>query len=228
MKKYFLIFLCLFPLLTLAQKIDDSDDEFIDSKYLEDQFYAGLSYNILPNRPNGVIQRNLSYGLQLGFIKDIPFNEKRNFGIALGAGYATNSYYTNVEASEVVGQIQYSIPDEDFDRSKLATHAIEFPLEFRWRTSNAIDYKFWRIYAGGKVNYNFSRSSKLVNEDGSNSFTNEDIRQWNYGLMLNFGYNTFNIHLYYELNPILNDLVRLGSEEIKMQVFRVGLIFYIL
>lgn len=227
MKKYILAFFCTISLFSAAQDLDD-DKEFIDSKYLEDQFYAGLSYNVLLNRPESVIQRNLSYNLQLGFIKDIPLNEKRNFGFALGVGYATNSYYTNIRATSTEDRIAYDIPTESFDRSKFGTHAIEFPIEMRWRTSNAIDYKFWRIYAGGKINYNFARTSKFVDDLGIDSFTNEDIRQWNYGLMLNFGYNTFNIHLYYELNPILKDGVLFNTQENQMNVFRVGLIFYIL
>lgn len=227
MKKSILAFFCFIHLFSFTQDLDDTE-EFLDSKYLEDQFYAGLAYNGLLNRPEGVIQRNLSYNLQLGFIKDIPVNEKRNFGFALGVGYATNSYYTNIQAASTDGGITYDIPTVSFDRSKLGTHAIEFPLEIRWRTSNAIDYKFWRIYAGGKINYNFARTSKFVDEIGSDSFSNEDIRQWNYGLMLNFGYNTFNIHLYYELNPILKDGVVFNSQENNMNVFRVGLIFYIL
>ena len=226
MKQLLIGFFCLTTLSVVSQDVDD--EELFDSKYLEDQFYAAIAYNFLQNRPEGVIRRNLSYNIQFGFIKDIPLNAKRNFGFALGLGYATNSYYTNIEASQNIGQIEYSIPQDAPDRSKLETHAIEFPLEIRWRNSNAVDYKFWRIYAGGKLNYNFARTSKSVRESNPTSFSNKDIRQWSYGLMLNVGYNTFNIHFYYELNPILENGVQLGNQNINMRVFRVGLIFYIL
>ena len=123
---------------------------------------------------------------------------------ALGLGYATNSYYTNVLATETPNAISYQIPETiNFNRGKFETHAIEFPLELRWkRTSNSIDYKFWRVYIGAKVSYNFSRRSKYVFADEVVQFVNEDIEQWQYGATLNFGYNTINVHLYYGLNNL--------------------------
>ena len=225
-----LVFLCVLGLLCCwgwSQETATALD--IDDKYLEDQFYAGLVYNFLVNRPGGIIQRNLSYGIQFGYIKDIPFNKKRNFGMGVGVGYATNSYYTNLLATKTDGSITYEVPDGvDFNRGKFETHGIEFPIEIRWRTSNPIDYKFWRIYGGAKIEYLFSRKSKYVFENTNERFGNDDIRQWNYGLMLNFGYNTFNIHLYYSLKPLLGNTSVLDGEEIGIRPLRVGIIFYIL
>lgn len=205
----------------------------VDSKYLEDQFYAGLAYNVLLDKPNDdVIQRNLSYGLQLGFIKDIPINTKRNFGFGLGVGYGTNSYYSNIIAETTSSDINYRLPVESdsLNRTKFETHAIEFPFELRWRTSNATDYKFWRIYGGIKAAYLFSRKSKFIaeNTDNNLSFRNNDISQWQYGLTLNFGYNTWNVHLYYSLNPLLEDATISSGEQINIRPLRVGVIFYIL
>lgn len=226
---YNLCFLLFFiPFIVLGQEKTDSLT-VIDSHYLEDQFYVGVSYNVLINGPDAIDQRNLSYNLQTGFIKDIPFNAKRNFGIGIGLGYAVNAYYSNLVATQLDGAIAYNIfDDDDFNRSKLATHAIEMPFELRWRTSNAKDYKFWRIYAGAKVGYIFSGRSKLVANNGNDSFSNDDIRNFQYGLMFNFGYNTWNIHAYYGLNTLLEDEVRLNGEAIDLSVLRIGLIFYIL
>ncbi|PRX57654.1 porin family protein [Flagellimonas meridianipacifica] len=208
------------------------------SRYFEDQFYIGTGINFLTERPTGVVQNSLSYNLQLGFIKDIPINKARNFGLGLGLGYATNSYFSNIRADNSGGEIAYSILDsDDFRRNKLETHAIEMPLEIRWRTSTATEYKFWRIYGGLRFAYIFAGSSKLVLEtenslnitDDTIRFSNSDIRDFQYGLTLSFGYNTFNIHSYYSLNPLLNDGVVLDNgESIDTRVFRIGIIFYIL
>lgn len=226
MRKFLFFLLSMF--LTFNSNSQEVTDQLdIDANYLEDQFYAGLAYNYLANRPVGVIQRNFSYNLQFGFIKDLPLNEKRNFGFGIGLGYATNSYYSNLRAISTNGEISYEIPEVDFDRSKLETHALEIPLEIRWRTSNALDYRFWRIYAGGRINYNFLRKSKYKSEGVKDVFTNENISQFNYGLTLSFGYNTFNLHAYYALNPILEN-ASLNGEPIKMHPLRIGLIFYIL
>ncbi|NQZ45718.1 MAG: PorT family protein [Flavobacteriaceae bacterium] len=203
----------------------------IDARYLEDQFYAGLSYNFLLDRPGSVIQRNLSYNLQLGFLKDIPLNKNRNFGLALGVGYATNSYYSSLLATETEGVITYQVPEGlevDFNRSKIETHAVEFPFELRWRTSNATDYKFWRVYGGIKASYLFSRTSKIVSDQSRSSFQNDDIRAWQYGVMMNFGYNTWNVHIYYALAGLFEDGILLGDEAIDMRPLRIGVIFYIL
>lgn len=199
-------------------------------RYLEDQFYVGVGYNVLFDKPGNVSQRNLSYNLQFGFIKDIPFNERRNIGIGLGLGYAINAYYSNVMATEEDNIITYGIVDEaDFNRSKLGTHAIELPLEIRWRTSTAEDYKFWRIYAGARLGYVFSGRSKLVTDMGNTTFKNPDIEEFHYGLTLSFGYNTWNLHAYYGLNNLLKKGTELESgEPIDFSVLRVGLIFYIL
>ena len=209
-----------------------AQDSTLDSKYLEDQFYMGITYNFLLHKPENATQRNLSYGLNAGVIKDIPLNLKRNFGVGIGLGYAINSYYTNIYAESTDGNITYSVlgSDVSFNRSKFETHLIEMPFEIRWRTSNAVDYKFWRIYAGAKLAYVVGGRSKFVSEAGKHSFTNTDINKWQYGLTLNFGYNTFNVHVYYALSTLLdkNAVVLDTGEDLKVAPLRVGFVFYIL
>ena len=214
----------------LFAQSQDAQIESYDVKYLEDQFYIGLGFNFLLERPMDVAQRNLSYNLQLGFIKDIPLNRSRNFGLGLGVGYATNSYYSNIGATQLDGDIIYEVLDsEGLKRSKFETHAIEMPLEIRWRTSTPSDYKFWRIYAGAKVGYIFSGRSRLVTNEQTIGFSNDDIQKFQYGLIFNFGYNTWNIHAYYALNPLLEDGTMLDNgTSIDFKALRIGVIFYIL
>ncbi len=228
MKHYCVFIVFLFFYLGSSQ--ESSSAKTYGDKYLEDQFYIGLGYNILLDRPTGVAQTSLSYNLQAGFIKDIPFNAHRNFGIGLGLGYATNSYYSNIVAEQINGDIIYQLGGvEDLRRSKLETHALEVPFELRWRTSTASDYKFWRIYAGAKLGYVFAGQSRLLTDTDKSGFFNEDIQKLQYGLMLSFGYNTWNVHAYYSLNSLLKDGAMVnGGEAIDMRVLRIGVIFYIL
>jgi hypothetical protein len=203
-----------------------------DSLYLEDQFYVGVTYNLLLNKPTGVTQRNLSYGLLGGFLKDIPLNSRRNIALGVGMGYAVNSYYNNLLATESGEGIVYTVLDEeaDYKRSKVENHLIEVPLEFRWRNSTPSEYKFWRIYTGLKLGYVFASRSKVVSEERKVSFTNNDIRNFQYGLTLNVGYNTFNIHVYYALVNLFNKDVTIldGGDVIQAKPLRIGIIFYIL
>ncbi len=208
-----------------------SETTTYDASYLEDQFYVGVTYNILLNKPNDVTQRNLSYGLHMGFLKDIPLNRKRTIAFGIGVGYAVNSDYTNLFANKSENGIEYSVlgENEDYKRNKLETHLVEFPLELRWRNSTASSYKFWRIYSGVKFGYVFEGRSKFVSDTQRTSFSNTDIREFQYGITLNFGYNTFNIHAYYALNSMFNDETSItNGEVIAMKPLRIGLIFYIL
>ena len=221
-----LIFLC--ALGVYAQRSQELNKS--DSKYLEDQFYLGITYNFLLDKPTDFTQRNLSYGLQGGIIKDIPLNSARTFALGVGLGYAVNSYYSNMVASESLDGVLYDKATEaaNVKRSKIENHLVEFPLEFRWRDSTLEEYKFWRVYTGIKLGYVFGSRSKLVTEADKTSFINPDIRNFHYGLMFNFGYNTFNVHIYYALNNLFEDGAIFEEEDLKLKPLRVGLIFYIL
>lgn len=218
----------LMTLTSYSQVYPDSTLQ--DSKYLEDQFYIGLTYNFLVDMPEKVNQRNLSYGLQAGIIKDIPINRSRTTAFGIGLGYGVYSYYSNLRAKETPTGFEYNVVTEidDLKRNKVETHMLEVPLEFRWRNSNAIEYKFWRIYAGVKLGYVIGGRSKYVSENSKQSFYNTDIRKFQYGLTFNFGYNTFNLHAYYALNSLFKDKTSLQGMDIAVKPLRIGLIFYIL
>src|SRR6476661_10506081 len=73
----------------------------VDSLYREDQFYVGLSYNLLVNRPTGIRQNKFSSGFTGGFLRDMPINKKRNVAIAAGLGVSYNKYFQNLVISKV-------------------------------------------------------------------------------------------------------------------------------
>ena len=227
MKRYTLFFILGFTINLCAQV----NTEVEDLKYLEDQFYLGITYNFILNKPDGVNQSNFSYGLKGGFIKDIPLNSRRNFGIGVGLGYAYNTYYTNLFVNETESGLEYIVLDSDvsYKRNKLDTHVIEMPIEFRWRTSTPSDYKFWRIYGGMKLGYVVGSRSKFVSNSEKISFSNSDVRNFRYGVMLNIGYSTFNVHAYYALSNLFNDgVTTIEGDSIEFRPLRIGIIFYIL
>lgn len=211
-----------------AQAPQDSIPE--DTRYFEDQFYMGITYNFLLNKPTDVSQRNLSYGFLAGFIKDIPINEERTVAFGIGLGYGAYSYYSNLQVMERADDFLYSVLDgnSDIKRNKIETHMIEMPIEFRWRNSTASVYKFWRIYAGAKLSYVAGARSKVVFESNKDSFYNRDVSDFQYGLTFNFGFNTFNLHFYYALNNLFENARTEAGEDIDFKPLRVGLIFYIL
>ncbi|MEL6483904.1 MAG: porin family protein [Bacteroidota bacterium] len=216
--------------LIMAQEVDQINLPVVDDKYLEDQFYFGTGINFLLDKPDEVGQNSLSYSLQMGFIKDIPLNQRRNMGLGIGLGYAANSFYNNVRVTEGESGLNYDIiSSADFKRNKLETHTVEMPIQLRWRTSNATEYKFWRLYTGLRLGYVFSGRSKFVDDVGSDAFSNDGLEPFQYGVTVNFGYNTLNLHAYYGLNRLLKDGIQTeDGTEINFRVLRVGIMFYIL
>lgn len=226
--RLFLLFV-LSGLLNYGQAASGNDKEEGD-QYLEDQFYLAVTYNFLGNTPEGVSQQNLSYGLQLGAIRDIPLNTSGTRALGIGLGVALDTYYTNLLGTEEASGTVYRVSDgvAGFKRSKIETHLIELPLEFRWRNSTSEEYRFWRLYAGIKAAYVLGARSKSVIGTIKNGFSNKDIRRFQYGPTVNFGYNTFNIHLYYALNDLFEDTATLNGQQIGFNSWKIGVIFYIL
>jgi hypothetical protein len=228
-------YILLFSLINLPLLAQETfvDTTFVDSNYREDQFYISVTYNLLQSKPDGMSQRGFSSGFHFGFIRDMPINEKRNIALGIGLGLSSNSYNQNMLISQdEANDYVYEIINEDevsIDRNKLTTYMVELPIEFRWRTSTASEYKFWRIYTGVKLGYVFMNSSKYKGSLSTIKNTNiDDINALQYGLTLSAGYSTWNFHVYYGLNPIFKDSATLNGEAMDASTIKIGLMFYIL
>ncbi len=202
----------------------------IDSLYREDQFYLGLSYNLLQNRNDGIRQNKISYGITAGVLRDMPINARRNVSIAAGLGYSFQNYSQNILVSKTDNTFSYSTidPASPFNKNKIQTHAVEVPIEFRWRTSNAESHKFWRVYTGFKVGYVFYDISKYNGSQGTFIYKkNPDINSIQYTVYTALGYNTWNFNVSYGINPVFNSGT-LNGNPIELTALSLGLLFYIL
>ena len=240
MKQLLCLFL-LFPLFVLSAQENDSPNSkripidsisVVDDKYREDQFYASVTYNLLGNKPEDVSQNGFSSGFHFGFIRDMPINSKRNVAIGIGVGLSTNSFNQTLLISERDGTLSYNeLGDTSFNVNKFSTYLLEFPVEFRWRTSTVKDFDFWRIYSGVKVGYVFYNSSKFRGDPEDISLSNiSDINKIQVGLTLSAGYSNVSFYLYYAVNNIFNGDARIEdtNEEVAINAVKIGLIFYIL
>jgi len=229
-------FLCVYFFSTLAfgQVGNNSlDTNQVDDKYREDQFYASITYNLLGDKPSDISQNGFSTGFHLGYIRDMPINKQRNLALGLGLGISSNSFNHNLFISEVDANTVFSITESNqlgnVSKNKFTTYLVEVPLEFRWRTSTASDYNFWRIYAGFKLGYLLYNSTKFRSESGNLDLSNiSDFNEFQYGLTLSAGYGNWNFHMYYGLNPIFNSDAQLNGQSITMNAIKIGLMFYIL
>jgi hypothetical protein len=203
----------------------------IDSLYREDQFYAGINYNSLLNKPDGFSQDKISFGFSFGFLRDMPVNKSRTFAIAPGIGFAYNNYIQNLAITGTSQNPTYAIisSDVNYDKSKFEQFLVEIPIEFRWRTSTPEEYKFWRIYGGFKVSYLLL--DKSVYNDGQIKVTlknNKDFNDLLYGAYISAGYNTINLFAYYGLNSLFKSSAKVNNETIQMSTLSIGVMFYIL
>lgn len=225
---YFLLFLFSIQ-FCLSQ---DSLSVDVDDRYREDQFYASITYNLLSDNPSNISSTDFSTGLHFGFIRDMPINKKRNWSVGLGFGISSNSYNQNLYITEDSNGVAFTDSDVNFgnvSKNKFSTYLIDVPFELRWRTSNATDYKFWRIYAGFKFSYLVFSSSRLESELQDIKLSNIDaFNRLQYGLSLSAGYGTWNFQIYYGLNPIFDDASLLNGQSIDSKAVRIGIMFYIL
>lgn len=221
-KILFLLFFNLFVFTVVSQV----DSTAVDPRYLEDQLYFSTTYNAFSKTPEGFVQDGFAYGFSLGFIKDIPFNKRRNVGIALGLGYSYNTFIQNVVASDaLIGDASTFNFDDTFT---LKLSSIEMPFELRWRTSTLEKYKFWRIYTG--ITFSYILNSVAVSEatevavDVENAI---DVEKFQYALTIAAGYGSWNLYMNYALSPFFDkDTVLSNGEKLEMSTFRMGLIFY--
>ena len=210
---------------------DEINFDAVDSLYREDQFYLNITYNALQKRPEGISQNKLSPGFAVGFLRDMPINKKRTVSFAAGLGYSLAIYNQNLGISNSNGVNTYQILDPDiyYTKNKLSFHYVDLPIEFRWRNSTPESHIFWRVHTGLKLSYLFYDQYKSVSAMGTvTQSNNKDFNQFQYGVYLTFGWNTWNFYAYYGLNSLLKSSATVDNKSINMNTTNFGMMFYIL
>ena len=218
-------------LLLISFSISFSQTNDVDNKYLEDQFYLGLYYSTLTSSPENFNQNKFSSTLNFGFIRDLPLNKERNFGVGIGAGLSLSSSSSNLKLNELNNVISGEIVSgEDFTKNKWNTSSIEIPFEIRWRTSTPTNYKFWRVYAGFRLGYTIWSQSSLKTFNETIKIRNiTELEKLRMGASLSLGYNKFNLFAYYSINPFFNeDATTNDGQKVNFHGIKLGLIFYVL
>ncbi|WP_338646521.1 porin family protein [Flavobacterium sp. KS-LB2] len=231
------IFLSCFLLLSVLNAFSQEDAttenipiKKVDSLYREDQFYFGITYNILRDKPSGLSQSKFSSGLSAGFLRDMPINKKRTVAIASGVGFTYNNFNQNLAITSFGENQVYTYIDSEtaYDKNKFSLLSIDVPLEFRLRTSTYESHKFWRIYGGFKLSYLLYDRSIFNGSEGKVVVTgNKDFNKMQYGTYISAGYNTINLYAYYGLNSLFKS-AEVNGEPVNMKALNIGIIFYIL
>jgi hypothetical protein len=232
MRNFVLLFLLFLGTCAFAQDLsydESKPKKKLDSLYREDQFYFGITYNTLTNTPKGYDKDKIAAGFTAGFLRDMPLNASRTVAIAAGLGLTHNNYNHNLKISGSGKNPDYNLLERGtYSANKLSTLTADFPIELRWRTSTFESTQFWRIYLGAKISYMlYDRSLFEAGSDRIVIKNNNDLNRLGYGVHIGTGYNTFNVYVQYGLNSLFQK-GQLAGEQLQMQNFNLGLIFYIL
>lgn len=229
----FILAVFLLPISSLfAQKasyFEGGSRKVVDSLYREDQFFVGITYNNLLASPKGYSNDKIAAGFTAGAVRDIPINKSRTLAFATGLGLTYNKYNHNLGITGNSSAPVYTfLATGSYSKNSLSMLSVDLPLEFRWRNSTFESTKFWRIYGGVQLNYLLYNRSLFESSIGNQRLTNnKDFAKWGYSVYLASGFNTFNIYLNYRLNNLLQG-AQLNGQDLKLNHFNVGLIFYIL
>jgi hypothetical protein len=231
LQKYFFL-ICFFCVGILYAQQEISGDS-LDTKYREDQFYIGITYNLLLYKPENVQSRGLTGSVHFGYLRDMPINKRRNIAIAIGAGVSFDEYGNTLFIGETPTEetIFTALDEKDvtYNRNRFSAASIEVPIEFRWRSSTAATYKFWRVYGGVRFGYAYWYKSSFKQDNNNIVQTNiPEFNKMRLGATLSFGYNTVNFYGYYGINPFFDDATTTNGSTIDMTTLKLGLIFYIL
>lgn len=214
-------------ILFLSIKVSGQQDSLkLAERYWEDQLYIGITYNTLNRQLKDAKNNGFSYGVSLGYIKDIPFNKKGNWAVGIGLGYEYDSFSHSLQVVDNSGELK--IPEELVTSNKIRLHSLEMPIQLRWRNSNSVVYSFWRVYAGIRLGYNFNNIFKYSLNNQNYSFVNiPTYNKFQTGLELSVGYSAFNFYVYYGLTPIYKGVL-VNNKKVDTQIVKFGLIFYLL
>ena len=194
--------------------------------YREDQIYFGASFMVLTSNQEQFKPKGLSRHFQLGLVRDIPLIDSGKLSTGIGFGLGFDRYTTNLIPLDRGIYSLYNV-DADLNNSLyLSVKSLELPISFRWRSSTATNFAFWRLYGGISLQWNYNIKAKQ-NSNLIEIF--DEIKKLGSTAHISFGYNTWNFFLSYSLKPIFNSLEG-NSEGLPIQIkpLKIGLIFYVL
>jgi len=224
--KHFIV--ALFLIISFSSVAQDSLPAK-SATYKEDQWYASLSFLFANESINGFRFNGISQAFSVGFIRDISLNAESNRALGFGLGYGISNYGSNLTLIEETGSpYEFNLIENILlaSKNRLISHFFEVPIEYRWRTSTASSYSFWRIYTGYVFRYNFFSKTRPFTGDSTRL---SEVNPFAHALKLSAGYNTWNIYIEYTLSPYFKKGIQTDmGVPLELNSIKVGLIFYVL
>ena len=160
----------------------------------------------------------------IGFVRDMPVNRSRNLSFGLGLGLNYNVVFTNLQFTDHMEA--YTFVSSDVTNQWNSVD-VEIPLEFRWRNSTAMNYQFWRVYAGVVGYYSLSAKQRTTTAL-TESISSLSVQNFRLALRLNIGNNTWNLTYTHPIDSFFDYNKSPHNKSIsQLKTAKLGLIFYI-
>lgn len=205
------------------------------TKYLDDQLYIAFTYNILTALPKSMSEYSFSNTFSFGYIRDIPLNKRRNFGLGIGLGFSYHTYYTNLSLTkDELGILDmHTMESSEYKSNRFSMQSIDIPFQLRFRGSTADKFNFWRVYTGVTASWVYKNSSTLKTDIQKIRYYGiSPLQTWLFYANLQVGYGKFTLKVDYSINSLFESSYNgspLSVEGLdKAHTCNVGLLVYIL
>ena len=172
-----------------------------------------FGFNFLLNdAPNMDLRFWKSKGVGLYYLYDVPLGDSKfSFHPGIGVGFESYGFRQNITLSTPAGSDTTAIVNLDaevyeaVDKSKLITHYVDIPLEFRFHTQRG--YQGFMVAVGGKVGYLFSSYTKIKYDNEGETITDKTRKDFNlnrlrYGAQARIGFRGFNLFGHYMFSDL--------------------------
>ncbi|MGB3850039.1 MAG: outer membrane beta-barrel protein [Tunicatimonas sp.] len=189
-----------------------------------------FGFNFLAGAPDNMGLRFFkSKGVAFSYLYDMPIGESKfSFHPGLGVGFESYAFDQNVTVQYPLGADSASVVALDANeyqnviKSKLMTHYVDVPLEFRFYTKQ--NQRGLMVALGGKVGYLFSSYTKVKYEtqgerqvEKLRQQRNFNLNRLRYGASARLGFRGIHLHGQYMFSNLFKDEGPTGNN------WRVGL-----
>lgn len=166
-----------------------------------------------------------SRGVDVSYLYPIPLGESNfSFHTGLGFGFEKYSFSRNVTVSDTDSTQIIELDEAIYqvvDKTQLATHYVDIPLEFRFYTKE--DYRGFMVAVGGKVGRLLDSYTKIkFDQEGETKVDklkrDYNLNPWRYGVQARIGFRGINLVGYYGFSNLF-----MKAEGPQTNNFKVGL-----
>ena len=172
-----------------------------------------FGFNFLQSAPDNMDLRFWkSKGVGISYLYDMPIGESKfSFHPGVGVGFESYAFKQNVTVQYPLGADSARIVALDANeyqnvlKSKLITHYVDVPLEFRFYTKE--NQRGLMVALGGKVGYLFSSYTKIKYETQGERRTEKlrqdfNLNRLRYGATARLGFRGIHLHGQYMFSDL--------------------------